>query len=221
VLGGIQPDLLETMQINGDDGFLDRFLWVMPDAEPMRWSATAAPQATRDRVQAVIARLLDGSDIDPLVVRSSEALAIWGPWFDSIGDDRKRDGFPQRLKGPWSKLTAQAARIALILHACDDGGEVMAADSVERAIRITKCFSTHTRKVYAHIASNHRSFELRILEAIPPQGRIAQSTLLHKVFHGRQAPKLKEALDTLKDGGMLEEEIEKTAGRPATFWRRL
>lgn len=223
ILGGIQPDLLKEMQVEGNDGFLDRFIWAMPDTKASRWSTEVVASETKDRVQDVINRLLDASEQEPQRVRPSlDAQAIWVEWYDALSEQMDGEQLPIRLIGPWAKLSAHAARIALILHACEDGGTVMSADVMARALRIADCLAAHTRRVYAELSASQRSLEMKILEAIPPQGRIQHAVLLRKVLHGhvRTGP-LKEALDTLKEAGALAEETEETAGRPARYWRRL
>lgn len=223
VLGGIQPELLKTMEVEGDDGFLDRFLWAMPEAKASKWSTAVVSKSTRDLAQQIIDRLLDGAEQETLVVRpSADAAVLWVSWFDGLSDQMNDEQFPARLIGPWAKLSSQAARIALILHACDDGGAVLSGETMARALRIVDCLAAHTRKVYSVLAVSQRSLEMKILEAIPPQGRVQQSVLSRNVFHRHLTARvLREALDTLKEAGILAEEYEETPGRRALYWRRL
>lgn len=223
VLGGIQPDLLKTMEVEGKDGFLDRYIWVMPDTTTSRWTTATVSYETRDLVQNVLDRLLDGSDQTPQRVRpSADAIAVWAAWFNGLSEQMDSPDFPVRLIGPWSKLSSQAARIALILHACDDGGTMMAASTIERAIRIADCLAAHTRRVYFALSVSQRSLELRILEAIPPKERMQHSVLTRTVLQRHvRAPQFREALQTLQEAGVLAEEWEDTQGRPARYWRRL
>src|SRR5262249_37086169 len=53
----------------------------------------------------------------PYVVKLSRAAQeSWRDWCDSHYQEQEADDFPEALEGPWGKLEAYAARLALILH---------------------------------------------------------------------------------------------------------
>jgi hypothetical protein len=60
------------------------------------------------------------------------------------------------LIGPWSKLIAYAARLALVVHlvrrACGEAvGDDVDGESLRRAVRLVDYFKSHARAVYARL----------------------------------------------------------------------
>jgi hypothetical protein len=70
--------------------------------------------------------------------------------------ETEQPDFPDSLVGPWSKLVAYAARLALIIHLLWDACEKktdkeVSAESLDRALRLIAYLKSHARAVYDHL----------------------------------------------------------------------
>ena len=132
------------------------------------------------------------------------------------------DGFQRRLRGPWAKLPGQLARLTLILHAIVSrplAGEVHPG-TLEAAIQLIDYFKSHARRVFRQLARARQDRIVALLEALKKRGPMAQSVILHEVFHRNvSAQWLRSTLEDLEESGLVVREIRQgEAGRPATIW---
>lgn len=247
VVGGIQPDVLPELVDGGqqEDGFLDRLLWSYPDPVPDRWSPDGVSDEVIREVEAVFERLHalspcidDDGQPKPQVVRLSQgAAAVWESWYTDHAAEMAADALPQWLRGPWAKMPAQLARLALIFHALQaatasrvsDSSDVidlssptvpaeLSPETLGAAIGLVGYFKSHARRVRSHLGQQRRDPAVRVLEAIKAHGELSQSDLLHKVFHGRGSERMHRTLDELEEAGIVRRVEKKTGGRTATIW---
>ncbi len=167
VAGGMTPDMLATLQDRkGDDGFTARILFTYPPRCPRPYSedgiADAATDAWRDLVGSLWARPMrdmDGKPSPHVVKMDPEARREWGRWCRAHRVEQEADDFPSNLEGPWGKLEAYAARLALILHLMDLASDPTAPRGAEPpemprkiildAARLVAYFKSHARRVHA------------------------------------------------------------------------
>lgn len=224
LLGGVQPSILKDLETGeGNDGLPDRFLWVYPETVIGPVSREVLSPATADRVNEVIWRLIDGSDQErQRVWLTEDAWTVWEAGVNAWNANLNEKHFARVYGGLWAKLSSQLSRIALVLHAIEDGGPRVQAKTMANALRIVQCVAEHGRKVYAANAQNPANKEIRILEALQGKSWMVQSDIQRKVFNGHEkAPALREALETLKESGLIEDKWEETGGRKARYWKRL
>jgi len=128
VAGGMTPGMLsELSEARGrEDGFTARLLFSYPDRVPRPYSEEGVPEwaarAWNDLARALWDRPmrdLDGRPSPHVVVMNSEARREWRDWCQSHRQEQEAEDFPEALEGPWGKLEAYAARLALILHLMD------------------------------------------------------------------------------------------------------
>lgn len=173
--GGIQPDKLNTIGTTKDgrrlnDGFLDRFLMAWPKEVATRWTEEAVEPETEaewsDAVRRLWARPMtqcpDGYGRPWAVDFTPEAKARYAAWFDENCASTRETDFPDEMRGPYSKIRAYCARIALVLEQAwwaFDPGQGHGGDpppvglrSVQGAIRLTEYFESHYRKVIAFVS---------------------------------------------------------------------
>lgn len=180
VLGGVQPDLIHcfTADNKGDDGFLDRILFVYPDKFPKQeWTDAEVSMEASNTWDSVINALFKqdmevkaGSDLPtPIPVRfSAEAKTRWIEWFNQHSSEMDSPEFHDRHSGAWSKMRAHCARFALILYGirtADDPGadqQISLAD-VEGAIKLADYFKSHLARVSFQLKTGDRSSELKPL----------------------------------------------------------
>src|SRR5262249_18051475 len=111
-------------------------------------------------------RDLDGKPAPHVVRLSPEAARAWSAWCQDHYAEQEADDFPESLEGPWGKLEAYAARLALILHlmhlAADptrpaDGAlPELPPRVIADAARLVAYFKSHARRVYAALGGKAR-----------------------------------------------------------------
>ena len=165
--GSIQPFILSELKNHREDGLLDRFLFAYPDPLPSRWSDDEIGAETLARYHELYDRLYDlaaGVDDDgepaPSVLRFTDgAKGVFVGEADSLREEAERPGFPERLKGSWSKLEAYLVRLSLILAlartAEDDLLAAPSEEVTERDVRaaaeLLAYFKAHARRVHARL----------------------------------------------------------------------
>ena len=128
VVGSIQPGVLSELTANRHgwqgDGLLDRFVFAYPEPMTSRWSGEEiSPEAVlgvRKLYDDLLSKLeldhYDNGDPNPKAVPlSDEGRARFREEVDALQEETEEPGFPNVLRGPWSKLEAYLARLALIL----------------------------------------------------------------------------------------------------------
>jgi hypothetical protein len=169
VVGGLTPDMLSTLPEGKgrDDGFMARLLFAYPDRPARRYSEQGISQDVAAGWQGVALALWQmamrdvAGKLAPRVVKMThEAARAWSPWCQAHYAEQEVDDFPDSLEGPWGKLEAYAARLALILWLLDLATDpVRPADHLpdlpvrilEAAFELVAYFKAHARRVYAAI----------------------------------------------------------------------
>src|SRR5215207_2463547 len=160
VFGAIQPAVLAELGERREDGLLDRFLFAYPEPVASRWTDDEISPEAREGVRSLYSRLRglympedDHGDPDPVrVVLAADAKAVFVEVVNRHREEMEAPGFPVRLKGPWSKLEAYLARLALIFALCrsvtTDASERIEREDVLRASVMLDYFKNHARRVY-------------------------------------------------------------------------
>ncbi len=125
VLGSIQPAILPELGAGREDGLLDRFLFAYPEPVISGWSFDEISHGARDQYSNLYCKLRElhmptneHSDPEPKRIDfSPDAREVLVDNMKNHRWEMYTPGFPVRLKGPWSKLEAYLARIALVLAA--------------------------------------------------------------------------------------------------------
>ncbi len=167
VIGCIPPAKLAALDDgnDGEDGFMHRILSSFP--RPVRgryWTWEGIRPETRklwsNAVEALYGLEMDRDEMDFPTSRildlAPEACQPWEAWYNEHVAETEQPDFPDYLVGPWSKLVAYAARLALIVHllraACGERlRDEVDTESLDRAFRLIAYFKSHARAVYAHL----------------------------------------------------------------------
>ncbi len=145
VYGAIQPDVLPSIETQRgvEDGFIDRLLFLFPNATRSYRPPKDRPRPTKDKAEgelsplelaklqydSIIFRLLLGCRHlpggEPKTLEFTDAAwEKWKVWLDKHADET--DSSRLSLRGVWSKLRAYAGRFALVLHmlrvSCEEAG---------------------------------------------------------------------------------------------------
>lgn len=168
VYGGIQPDVLHELKANREDGLLDRFLFAYPDPVSSRWSDTEISEQTEEDVHRLYVALRklpmevdDYGDPAPTSVCFSEdAKQVFIELVNSHREEMEAVRFPERLRGPWSKLEGYLARITLIMSllrsVSENLPERIETHDVVAASLMLCYFKAQTRKVYGAMYAEDR-----------------------------------------------------------------
>jgi hypothetical protein len=170
IAGNLTPAMLgELANRRGDDGFIDRWLYVYPDRRPKLKSAERRPvsDAAVEGWAGIAKRLWaremhpgDGSPRPHVVTFTAAGKAEFDRRHDDHVDEVNAADFPDSLSGAWSKLEEYAARLCLVLtllrHAADptvDPAALPCAGAREAADawRLVAYFKAHHRRVRASL----------------------------------------------------------------------
>lgn len=118
VFDTIQPDLLASLaeEANRQDGFLDRWLMVMPDAGFTKWTEDTIAQLPIDDMTKAFRRLRNpnGYDAPVTLPLSEDARSVFRDWCaENAAIAEQSTGL---AAGRAAKYLNQCARLALILH---------------------------------------------------------------------------------------------------------
>jgi hypothetical protein len=170
IAGNLPPGMLGAMvNRRGDDGFIDRWLYVYQDRRPKLKSSQRRPvsnEAIRgwtDVARNLWNRPMDTSEAHPrphVVYFSNNGKAEFNRLHDAHVDEVNASDFPDALRGPWSKLEEYAGRLCLILtllrHAADPTADphslpLAEPDAARDAWCLVDYFKSHHRRVRAYI----------------------------------------------------------------------
>ena len=162
--GAIQPSVLGEIGAGRDDGFLDRFVFGYPEPHRGGYSEDTISGQAELAYYNVIGSLWDkqpageeDDEIRPRVVRmATEAKSLFVEAANNLAREMYASGFPEVLRGPWSKFDTHLARLALIIavtRSAEEGAENERAtgDDMRNALRLLDYFKATTRKVYGQL----------------------------------------------------------------------
>lgn len=156
VIGCITPDLLDEIkdQKNREDGMIDRMLFSYPDPIYQKWSEAEVNNETIKRVSELFQALLALERVDdqPVVYTlSPEAHRRYIKWHDDHYELLNKEELPKMLRGSWGKMSGIVARIALIIHCCqeilyNEPQKEVSEKTITNAIAIVEYFKNHAGK---------------------------------------------------------------------------
>lgn len=243
IVGGIQPDVIQTFLAAGkdgrvmDDGLLDRFLWSFPLELPAIGERFREVEPDKlelwDRcVQWLLAVKQwpreDGTRRAKIIGLSEAGKKAWVEFTDQHAAELNHPDFPAHQRGPWSKLKGYCARLALVLRylalACDPDGdqsEEVGAQAVQGAVQLIAYFKAHYLRVAARMAFDPRihaaNHVLEWLRRHPEIERFSQREAHRATGSHFSAPEgLEVALGLLSAMGYIAESFVSRAatGRP-------
>jgi hypothetical protein len=204
VFGSIQPAILPELGGGREDGLLDRFLFAYPEPVVSEWSFDEISHKARDQYANLYRQLLElpmttdehGEPEPKRLDFSPDAKAVL---VDTIRGHRREMyalGFPVRLKGPWSKLEAYLARIALILaasRAVNEGElERVETKDIFAAVVLLDYFKDMARRVHIglHGESSNDRLAKDLAEFLQERGGLweGQPAELHVQFKSDYKP---------------------------------
>lgn len=163
--GAIQPSVLGEIGAGRDDGFLDRFIFAYPEPHRGGYSEDNISAQAELTYYNVIGDLWyrqpagedEADEIRPRVVRMDpEAKSLFVEEANNLAGEMHAVGFPEVLRGPWSKFDTHLARLALIIavtRSVEEGAENerVTRGDMQSALRLLDYFKATTRKVYGQL----------------------------------------------------------------------
>ncbi len=168
VVGGLTPDMLSALPEGQgrDDGFIARLLFAYPDRVKRRYSEEGIPDDVANEWARVAEALwslgmqeVEGKPFPRVVRMNHGAGEQWRAWCQAHYAEQEADDFRDSMEGPWGKLEAYTARLALILHLMDlmsdptrpksDDLPDLPRRTIEAAFRLVAYFKSHALRVYA------------------------------------------------------------------------
>ncbi len=229
VTGGIQPGVLRralTPQ-HRESGLAARLLLACPPRRTKAWTEDEIDPALEAELAKMFASLYalkgakdDPSEVEPVVLALSPAAkGIFVKFFSEHAEEQV--GETGDLSAAWSKLEGCTARLALVLHVVENGGEGdVTATAMRRAVRLIEWFKHETRRVYALLAETDDQRKVReLVERIQRKG--GKITAREMQRDSRQWPTADSAerdLEELKGRGLGKWEVilpTGKGGRPA------
>lgn len=216
VVGGIQPDIIEELRDgkNRSDGFLDRILFVYPEQVAPRWSDKTINESSILAVNQCFNKLLDldfKEDGEPRTIAlDSAARELFINWLGGHYKESESEIFPYVLRGPWSKMPGQLARVTLIIHLCryvmGEIENILIDDtSMANGITLIKYFKSHARKVYNALELTSQEKKIIQIHAwIKKTGReeiTVRDIQMNHVAGLKTASEIRELLNVAADGG--------------------
>jgi hypothetical protein len=165
IMGNLPPARLAEMERKrGDDGFMDRWLFIYPDRRPK--PSRAERSVVSDQTLAGwmhLARWLWQRPMERRGTRQSprsvgfshQGLGEFDRHYDRHVAEVNDRLFPDDLRGAWSKLEVYAGRLALVLHVLhEENGRSghrleLNSETARDAWRLVDYFKSHARRVRA------------------------------------------------------------------------
>ena len=169
VTGTIQEPVLRKLLLDGDakhfdNGLAPRFQMAMPPEIERHWREEVTPPALAEQYADLFQDLLAlAPQIEAETGRRVPVKLTWSPkakarWIEFYNDNAKEmRGFnSDRLRSAWSKLEAQAARLALVFHVIreiylpspGENTNMISADTLDAALAWIEWLKNETRRIY-------------------------------------------------------------------------
>lgn len=222
VIGSIQPDVLEDLAENREDGMLERFLFAYPKALNAMWTEDDVSEGALVAYRDLYHRLRelsmdkdeDGDPVEVPVTFSPEAKQIYVDVYNQHRKEMATAGFPRYLRGVWAKLEAYTLRITLILACCrfTEAGvaERVEVEDVLRAVTLADYFKAQARRVFGTLYGLDEKKRLLedVCRFVTEHGGvwIGTPTELHQQFHSSHKPQRPDELSRfIKEAAQDEE----------------
>jgi hypothetical protein len=244
VTGTIQEPVLRSL-LSGEDGkhfhngLAARFLMAMPPERTREWREVATPLELVRQFQSMFDDLLSLSpQVDATTGRREPVLVDWTPeaktcfvhFFNTHG--REMRAFKsEQLKSAWSKLEAQAARLALVFHvirhtcfpSTEHEARTISLDTLEAALAWIEWLKGETRRIYYTLTQHGqtRGADKLIQFVRRSGGRCTARDAARASAGGRDAATVEKVMLGLVAAGLGEWETPDMpqGGRPTRYFK--
>lgn len=175
--GGIQPDVLSTINEMKDNGFRDRILWSYPEKPTKKFSFSddndGNSEAYCDILMNIFLKIEDCQEVELTI--SEEAKPFFEKAMNELEAEADDEETPEFLSGSILKLTSYYGRFTLlsaILHSQGNPDKEIGIEIVKKAYEVVKYFKSHCEDVYVESNSeNLKKHQEKLLSWIKKQYR--------------------------------------------------
>lgn len=154
ILGGMQPEIVRQLAKNnrGEDGFLDRFLFVYPEIlEPHLFTGLDIPEAHKDNYQRLINNLLEAPKLT--LKADSSNIELYKEWQHEKAKEHFHDNLERSIQ---AKMETYVWRLALIIEMIQQAvtgnfNTSIQNESLKKAIKLIEYFRLNALRVHDKI----------------------------------------------------------------------
>jgi len=180
VVGGIQPEVLDTLRAGPSDGLFDRMLFAYPSdpglpiesfAEVDDAPCEAWERALRTLWDRKMHEPPDDQDKRPNVVHLNEdARPMWQGWTRELAEKAASLDAPPYFRAIAAKISGYAARLALVLHLLreaygENPGYGVGCEDLLRAVSLSMYFLDHADRVHRSAGRDPRLNAAKAIQA--------------------------------------------------------
>jgi hypothetical protein len=232
VTGGVQPDVMLELAVEAGrrDGFLERMLWVVPNAKPALWSEDEISHEASTALLSLFRRLRHPEASPSPVSLSRGAYRLFTSWYDENQSSITESG--GLMQGVYAKMPLQLARLTLIIHCLEHpdspSSRLVSAETMAAAIKLVEYFRGQAGIALAMVGvgSSYRGSgtTARIFQIlIKARGEWCSRSKLHQQLGGHTpAEEIGKSLAELEQSGLAEQrkpEAKPAGGRRGEEWR--
>lgn len=217
LIGGIQPEVLESLRSGPSDGLFDRLLFSFPIDRGMAIETWAeiddAPCEAWERalqwlwllkMDPVLNSTGDQTkDRRPKTMKLNEdARGVWKDWTIEIADEVAKEDAPTYLRSIGAKIVGYVARLALVIKLLREAyGEVLepgvGPEDLLRAIFLGRYFKAHAHRVYQASGRDDRILRAEAILRWASTFKESQWTQSQAWARLRNNSLFKESIDTM------------------------
>lgn len=158
ILGGMQPEIVKQLASNnrGEDGFLDRFLFVYPEnLEPHLFTGVDIPEAHKENYKRLINNLLEAPQ--QTIKTDASNIEVFKLWQHIKAKECFNDTLERSIQ---AKMETYVWRLALIIEMMQQavtGSYTISLqnDNLEKAIRLVEYFRLNALRVHDKIMTKN------------------------------------------------------------------
>lgn len=167
ILGGMQPEIVKQLASNnrGEDGFLDRFLFVYPEnLEPHLFTGLDIPDGHKENYQRLIDHLLEAPH--QTIKTDSSNIEVFKEWQHKKATEYFNDTLERSVQ---AKMETYVWRLALIIETMQQAvtgsfNTSLQNENLEKAIGLVEYFRLNALRVHDKIMTKNPLEDLTALQ---------------------------------------------------------
>lgn len=182
ILGGMQPEIVKQLANNnrGEDGFLDRFLFVYPEnLEPHLFTGLDIPEAHKENYKRLINNLLEAPH--QTIKTDASNIEIFKQWQHQKATEYFNDTLERSIQ---AKMETYVWRLALIIEVMQQAvtgsfNISLQNENLEKAIGLVEYFRLNALRVHDKIMTKNpledlTALQLDLYKALPYEFKRAE-----------------------------------------------
>jgi hypothetical protein len=199
--------LTETERANG---FANRFLWLLVKRSKALPDGAPVPDAVLAPILDALRQVVAFSETVGELSRDAEARTLWREVYPTLSE-----GESGMVGAILNRAEAQVLRLST-LYAVLDRSAAIGVAHLRAALALWDYAERSARRIFGRRLGMPLADVL--LEALRARGPLTATAISGLFGRHRSAEELHQALDLLRDLGLVERRAEETGGRPATLW---